>query len=145
MKFAHYPVTRNALRKAFTLIEILIVAVLIGVIVAAAVPAVSQYRAAQARTAMMNDGQRLGNAAQAYFAEAFGERSVIVKYNPATGAISAPEAFRMIDGNKISPEYIIPGNEIKITFDTKEAFTLRHPTGGVYTFSDKGELARSDG
>jgi len=143
MKFAPVPVTRNALRKAFTLIEILIVAVLIGVIVAAAVPAVSQYRAAQARTAMMNDGQRLGNAAQAYFAEAFGERTVIVKYNPATGAVSAPEAFRMIDGNKISPEYIIPGNEIKITFDTKESFTLRHASGGVYTFSDKGELARS--
>ena len=142
MKFAHVPVTRNALRKAFTLIEILIVAVLIGVIVAAAVPAVSQYRAAQARTAMMNDGQRLGNAAQAYFAETL-ERTVIVKYNPATGAVSAPEASRMIDGNKISPEYIIPGNEIKITFDTKESFTLRHASGGVYTFSDKGELARS--
>ncbi len=142
MKFAHVPVTRNALRKAFTLIEILIVAVLIGVIVAAAVPAVSQYRAAQARTAMMNDGQRLGNAAQAYFAETL-ERTVIVKYNPATGVVSAPEAFRMIDGNKISPEYIIPGNEIKITFDTKESFTLRHASGGVYTFSDKGELARS--
>lgn len=142
MKFAHVPVTRNALRKAFTLIEILIVAVLIGVIVAAAVPAVSQYRAAQARTAMMNDGQRLGNAAQAYFAETL-ERTVIVKYNPATGAVSAPEAFRMIDGNKISPEYIIPGNEIKITFDTKESFTLRHASVGIYTFSDKGELARS--
>ena len=142
MKFAPVPVTRNALRKAFTLIEILIVAVLIGVIVAAAVPAVSQYRAAQARTAMMNDGQRLGNAAQAYFAETL-ERTVIVKYNPATGAVSAPEAFRMIDGNKISPEYIIPGNEIKITFDTKESFTLRQASGGVYTFSDKGELARS--
>ncbi len=143
MKFAHDPVTRNALRKAFTLIEILIVAVLIGVIAAAAVPAVSQYRAAKARTAMMNDGQRLGNAAQAYFAETL-ERTVIVKYNPATGAVSAPEAFRMIDGNKISPEYIVPGNEIKITFDTKESFTLRHPSGGVYTFSDKGELSRSN-
>ncbi len=142
MKFAHVPVARNALRKAFTLIEILVVAVLLGVIVAAAVPAVSQYRAAQARTAMMNDGQRLGNAAQAYFAETL-ERTVIVKYNPATGAVSAPEAFRMIDGNKIAPEYVVPGNEIKITFDTKEAFTLRHPSGGFYTFSDKGELSRS--
>lgn len=142
MKFAHDLVAKNALRRAFTIVEILIVAVLIGIIAAAAVPAVSQYRAAKARTAMMNDGQRLGNAAQTYFAETL-ERTVVVKYNPASGTVSAPAAFRMLDGNKIAPEYIVPDNEIKITFDTKESFTLRHPRGGEYTFSDKGELSRS--
>lgn len=130
-------------RKAFTLIEILIVVVLVGIIVAAAVPAVSQYKAAQAQTAMINDGQRLGTAAQLYFAETL-ERSVVVSYNPTNGVITAPEAFRIQNGNRIQPEYILPGNEIKISFDTKESFTLKHPTGGTYTFSDKGELTRSE-
>lgn len=130
-------------RKAFTLIEILIVVVQLGIVAAAAVPAVSQYKAAQARSAMINDGQRLGTAAQAYFAETL-ERSVVLRYNPATGAISGPDAFRLQDGNKISPDYIFPGNEFKITFDTREAFELKHPKGGTYTFSDKGDLARSE-
>ena len=92
---------------------------------------------------MINDGQRLGAAAQGYFAETL-ERAVTVKYNPATGAIGAPAAFRMQDGNRIAPAYVLPGNEIRITFDTKEAFTLKHPEGGAYTFSDKGDLSRSE-
>lgn len=139
----HHLRSRLQARKAFTLIEILIVVVLLGIIFAAAVPAISQYKAAQAQTVMINDGQRLGAAAQGYFAETL-ERAVTVKYDPATGAIGAPAAFRMQDGNRIAPAYVLPGNEIRITFDTKEAFTLKHPEGGAYTFSDKGDLSRSE-
>lgn len=132
----------KSLRSAFTLIEILIVVVLLGVVVAAAVPAVSQYRAAQAQAEMINDGQRLGTAAQAYFAETL-ERTVLLKYNPATGAVVGPDAFRMQDANRIAAGYIIPDNQIRITFDTKEAFRLKHAKGGTYTFSDRGDLVRS--
>lgn len=135
--------TQPRRRKGFSLIEITIVVILIGIVVAAAIPAISQYQAAKIQTLMYNDGQRLGAAVQAYFAETL-ERTVVLKYNPATGAISAPEAFRIQDGNKISPEYVIPGNELRITFDTKDAFTLKHPKGGTYTFSDKGALSRSE-
>lgn len=133
----------NRARRAFTLIEILIVVVLAGIIVAAAIPAISQYKAAQAQTTMMNDAARIGAAAQIYFGETL-SRSVTVQYNPTSGAISAPAAFRMQDGNKIAPGYRFPDNEIKILFDTKEAFTLRHEAGGAFTFNDKGELSRSE-
>lgn len=131
------------LRKAFTLIETLIAAVLIGIVVAVAVWIFPQYQASSALTEAINDGQRIGNAAQAHFAETL-ERTVIVQYNPATGAISGPATFRLQDGNKVTPGYIIPNNEIKITFDNKESFTLKHAKGGVYTFSDKGELSHSE-
>ena len=130
-------------RKAFTLIETLIVAVLVGIIIAVAVWIFPQYQASSALTEAINDGARIGNAAQAHFAETL-ERTVIVKYNPATGAITGPATFRLQDGNKVTPGYIIPGNELKISFDNKESFTLKHAKGGVYTFSDKGELSHSE-
>lgn len=130
-------------RKAFTLIETLIVAVLVGIIIAVAVWIFPQYQASSALTEAINDGARIGNAAQAHFAETL-ERTVVVKYNPATGAITGPATFRLQDGNKVTPGYIIPGNELKISFDNKESFTLKHAKGGVYTFSDKGELSHSE-
>lgn len=131
-------------RRAFTLVEILIVVILVGIIVAAAIPAISQYKAAQSQTVMMNDAARIGAAAQLYFGETL-SRSVTLKYNPETGAVVADSAaFRMQDGNKIAAGYKLPGNEIKITFDTKEAFTLRHEKSGSFTFNDKGELSRSE-
>lgn len=134
---------KTMFRKAFTVIEILIVVILVGIIVGAAIPAISQYQAAQARTVMYNDGQRIGAAVQVYFAETL-ERSVTLKYNPTNGMVTGPDAFRIQDGNKIATGYVIPGNEMRITFDTKESFTLKHPDGGSYTFSDKGELSRSE-
>ena len=130
-------------RRAFTLIEILIVVVLVAIIIAAAIPAISQYKAAQAQTAMMNDGSRIGAAVQAYFGETF-TRSVTLQYDPVTGDIIAPAAFHMQDGNKISPGYIVPGNEFKITFDSAEAFTLKREDAGSFTFRDSGELTRSE-
>ncbi|MBQ7331658.1 MAG: type II secretion system protein [Opitutales bacterium] len=130
-------------RKAFTLIETLIAAVLIGIVVAVAVWIFPQYQASSALTEAINDGARIGNAAQAHFAETL-ERSVVVQYNPVTGAITGPDTFRLQDGNKVTPGYIIPGNELKITFDNKSSFTLKHAKGGSYTFSDKGELSHSE-
>ena len=94
-------------------------------------------------TEAINDGARIGNAAQAHFAETL-ERTVTVQYNPTNGVITGPDTFRLQDGNKITPGYLIPGNELKISFDNKESFTLKHPKGGVYTFSDKGELSHSE-
>lgn len=130
-------------RKAFTLIETLFAAVLIGVVVAVAVWIFPQYQASSALAEALNDGARIGNAAQAHFAETL-ERSVVVRYNPTTGVVTGPDTFRLQDGNKVTPGYIIPGNELKITFDNKESFTLKHAKGGIYTFNDKGELSHSE-
>jgi len=130
-------------RHAFTLVEILIFVVLLGIITAAAIPAVRQYQAAQMQTAIMNDGERIGIAAQAFFAETF-TRHVTLQYDPNSGQITGPAAFHMQNGNKISPGYEVPGNEIKIAFDTTLAYTLKHEDAGSYTFNDRGELSHSE-
>ncbi len=129
--------------KAFTLVEILVFVVLVAILIAAIVPIYSQHKAALAQTTMQNDGLRIGTAAQIYFAETL-ERSLTLKYDPATGTVSGPEAFRIQDNNKIQPEYEFPNNEIKITYATKEAFALKHPRGGRYVFDDKGNLTHSE-
>lgn len=130
-------------RRAFSLLEILIAVVLIAIVASAAYPAIRQYQAAKMQTAMINDGERIGIAAQAFFAETF-TRHVTLQYDPNSGQITAPAAFHMQNGNKISPGYDIPGNEIKIAFDTTHAYTLKHDDAGSFTFNDRGELSHSE-
>ncbi len=129
-------------KKAFTVIEIVIVLALLGIVCAVAIPAVSQHLTTSAQAKMQDDGLRLGTAAQAYFAETF-ENEVTLKYNAKTGTISAPEEFQMPSGNHIEKGYEIP-NTLSITRDNSAAFQLKSPRGGIYTFSDKGTLTKSE-
>lgn len=131
----------NPFKKAFTLVEILIVVVLVAVVCAVAVPAVRQYQATQAQAVMQDDGARLGIAAQTYFAETF-SHEVTLGYNKATGTISAPDGFKMLNGNRIAPGYEI-GDSLKIERDTDKGFQLKSAVGGVYTFDYQGKLKKT--
>lgn len=131
----------NSFKKAFTLVEILIVVVLVAVVAAVAVPAVRQYQATKAQAVMQDDGARLGIAAQTYFAETF-THSVTLNYNKATGTISAPEAFKMLNGNRIAPGYEI-GESFTIERDNDKGFQLKSAVGGVYTFNYQGKLTKT--
>ena len=131
----------NTLKKGFTVLETLIVAILIGIICAVAFPAVNQYQATRAQAVMQDDGSRLGATAQTYFAETF-TRSVTLGYNSATGAISGPEAFNMPGGNKIAAGYEIPA-EFTIEMNKTDSFVLKHAKGGTYTFDGKGDLTKT--
>ncbi|MCR5183148.1 MAG: prepilin-type N-terminal cleavage/methylation domain-containing protein [Opitutales bacterium] len=129
------------MKKAFTLVEIIICVVLLGALVALAYPATKQYMATRAQAYMQDDGSRLGSAAQVYFAETF-ESSVTLKYNRETGAITAPDQFKMLNGNRIEKGYNIPA-EFTISRDNNEAIKLVDEAGGTYIFDDKGKLTRT--
>lgn len=129
------------MKKAFTLIEIIIVVALLGILAAVAYPATQQYLATRAQAYMQDDGARLGSAAQIYFAETV-EKSVTVRYNKETGSIVGPNQFKMLNGNRIEKGYEIPA-EITINRDDKQAIKLVDKNGGTYIFDDKGKLVKS--
>ena len=131
----------NSFKKGFTILETLIVVCLVAVVCAVAVPAVRQYKATQAQAIMQDDGARLGIAAQTYFAETF-THEVTLGYNATTGAISAPEGFKMLNGNRIAPGYDI-GDSLTIERDNDKGFHLKSVDGGIYTFNYQGKLTKS--
>ncbi|MBR5621736.1 MAG: hypothetical protein IKW49_00955 [Opitutales bacterium] len=131
----------NSFKKGFTILETLIVVCLVAVVCAVAVPAVRQYKATQAQAIMQDDGARLGIAAQTYFAETF-THEVTLGYNATTGAISAPEGFKMLNGNRIAPGYDI-GDSLTIERDNDKGFQLKSVDGGIYTFNYQGKLTKS--
>jgi type IV pilus assembly protein PilA len=55
--------------KGFTLVEIMIVVVIIGLLAAMAIPAFTKVRQNSRRSALINDARQLGSAAQQYFME----------------------------------------------------------------------------
>ena len=56
-------------KKGFTLVEIMIVVVIIGLLAAMAIPAFQQVRTSSRESAMENDARQLSSAAQQYFLE----------------------------------------------------------------------------
>lgn len=60
---------KNRSNKGFTLVEIMIVVVIIGLLAAMAIPAFQKVRRASIKSTMANDGRQLSSAAQQYFLE----------------------------------------------------------------------------
>ena len=56
-------------KKGFTLVEIMIVVVIIGLLAAMAIPAFNKVRQNSRRGALINDARQLGSAAQQYMLE----------------------------------------------------------------------------
>lgn len=77
--------------QGFTLVEIMIVVVIIGLLAAMAIPAFQKVRQNSRRGALINDARQLGSAAQQYMLEQ-SVTSVTFGITANTGAVSGPLA-----------------------------------------------------
>lgn len=78
---------KNTSKKGFTLVEIMIVVVIIGLLAAMAIPAFQRVRESSRASAMDNDARQLASAAQQYMLEN-NTTSASITYAAATGVIT---------------------------------------------------------
>ena len=121
---------RNS-KKGFTLVEIMIVVVIIGLLAAMAIPAFQKVRQNSRRSAMYNDARQLASAAQQYFLE---YNTTQVSFTVGTdGTVGAPIRDYV---KKVGSGYTFNGN---ITQDA--AFTMTHAMlGAGISFNSEGQL-----
>jgi len=111
-------------KKGFTLVEIMIVVVIIGLLAAMAIPAFQKVRASSLEKAMLNDGRQIGAAIQQYCME-YGVTTVTgVTYNAGSGLLGGNDNFTMYL-RQIGKNYTFtPGT---LGADSTTSFTLTLP------------------
>jgi type IV pilus assembly protein PilA len=113
MKTSH----RNS--KGFTLVEIMIVVVIIGLLAAMAIPAFQKVRDNSVGKAMENDARQVAAAAQQYFLENGGSTTVGFTVDSATGLVSGPLSSYI--------KSISKGTSSSQTITLDSTFTLTNP------------------
>jgi type IV pilus assembly protein PilA len=130
-------------KKGFTLVEIMIVVVIIGLLAAMAIPAFQKVRTNSIGKTIVNDGRQIGSAAQQYFMEE-GASSVAVEVDPDNGEITGPLTDYVTDiSSKLSlTDSPITTEEGEGGADG-ESFTLTHALGAI-TFNNEGDPTTDD-
>jgi type IV pilus assembly protein PilA len=133
--------TLNRSSKGFTLVEIMIVVVIIGLLAAMAIPAFQKVRRSSLAKTVLNDARQVGAAAQQYMMEN-GVTSVSFSYTAATGAVGGP----LTDWVKqISKNYTIADAAIEATNTAAFSWSLPGAFGGVaQTFDAEGKRTSTD-
>ncbi len=112
----------------FTLVEIMIVLVLLGLLATMAIPAFMKIRAASSEKSMINDGRQLGGAFSQYFLE--------------TGSLTISQATVFGEDGYLKP---ISENNRIITdtdgqFSQGETFSLENNLYGQIEFNEDGSV-----
>ena len=127
-------------KKGFTLVEIMIVVVIIGLLAAMAIPAFQKVRTNSIAKSVVNDGRQIGSAAQQYFMEE-GASSVDITVSTA-GLLTSPLTEYMAT---ISPKLTYTGSPITTeTSGTNTAFSLQHSLGTI-SFNNEGKPVAAEG
>jgi type IV pilus assembly protein PilA len=130
---------QNKSKKGFTLVEIMIVVVIIGLLAAMAIPAFQKVRESSIAKATVNDGRQIGAAAQQYFMEK-GISSIAIG-SLTTGEVTGPLAEYV---STISPQLTIGGSPIEVDETGASSFSLEHGIGTV-SFNNEGKAVNADG
>ena len=103
--------TLNRSTKGFTLVEIMIVVVIIGLLAAMAIPAFQKVRRSSLAKTVLNDARQIGSAAQQFMMEN-GATQVTFSYTATTGNLGGPLTEWV---KQISKNYTITDTTIDAT------------------------------
>ena len=117
----------NRSKKGFTLVEIMIVVVIIGLLAAMAIPAFQKVRSNSIQKTIENDARQVASAAQQYMLE-FGVTQVASSANIGTEA-----------GKYVKQLSKSVGVSATLTMD--QTFTMSHPHfTAAFTFDSEGKI-----
>lgn len=119
-------------KKGFTLVEIMIVVVIIGLLAAMAIPAFQKVRENSRASAADNDARQLASAAQQYMLENNVTTAPVV-YNTTSGTIGAPLSAYV---KQIGKGYTVQGD-----ITAAGTFSIQHPqlAGVTRTYNAEGQ------
>ena len=120
-------------KKGFTLVEIMIVVVIIGLLAAMAIPAFNKVRQNSRQSAMDNDARQIASAAQQYMLE-HGVDTVNIFYTSTTGTIGASISAYV---KQVGKGYT--GIGAASTLTQGGTFSIVHTQGGTRTYNAEGQ------